>query len=69
MGNQVEHQCRACAMKIIFAEGPAGRPIPLQKVRNVYAVKDGHATVVQTGELWISHFEGCTVPQRFSKKR
>ena len=72
--------CRACNRMIDFVKGPAGRPVPVDKVRTVYiaerppgggppelktlkaiddAAREGHA-------IYVSHFETCTDPNRFS---
>lgn len=67
MGEPIERKCKACGAKLVFAEGPNGNPIPLQKVRTVYAVADGKATVSASGELYISHFTTCSDPKRFSR--
>jgi len=55
----------------VFATGPGGKPIPLRKIRRVYALSgDGHAEVVLAGsDSYISHFEDCPAASTFSKKK
>ena len=62
--------CRACGRELVFAEGPGGKLIPLNVVRNVYVLNaDGKADVVLAGtETFQSHFESCPAASTFSKK-
>lgn len=74
-------QCRACGCPIEFIYGPGGRSIPVQRVRTVYRyVENGERAALEKltfrpgddghkPELYVSHFETCSDPQRFSRKR
>jgi hypothetical protein len=80
-----ERPCRKCGMKIAFAEGPNGKQIPLQKIRNVYYIAaddaeararalDPRATAddgmrYDAGQLYVSHFETCPNAAEFSRGR
>lgn len=71
-----ERPCRACGMKIEFRIGPNGKPIPLQRVRSVYALQaDGSLLKVcdeqaARGEpVYVSHFETCPKASSFSKPK
>lgn len=61
--------CKRCGIKIEFLEGPNGRAIPVQRVRQVYlesAEKRGPAVIPVSarfpgavGPYFVSHFETC----------
>lgn len=68
--------CQACGREIDFLKGPNGRMIPTQRVRSAYVVEltgeAGEPVLVKIGEgeeLRISHFETCTDPERFSRRK
>lgn len=58
-------------MPIEFLEGPAGRPIPVQRIRTVYVRVPGDKLerVQVEGEVYVSHFETCTSPEAFTRRR
>ena len=64
-------------MKIRFVEGPNGRQIPLQKVRNVYVVHGDKAQAMEPDmaegsgkpQRFVSHFETCPNASAFSRGR
>ena len=64
-------KCKACACPIEFIEGPNAVPIPVQKVRTVY-YRNGDkplakvTTLLPEAPLYVSHFETCSNPGRFS---
>lgn len=66
-------KCRACGCPMEFLTGPNGKTIPVQKVRTVYYEADGqlHKQESEDGmrlpDLYVSHFETCSNPGRFSK--
>lgn len=66
--------CPACGCKFEHIIGPNGTAIPVQKVRTIYYVSDdvevaGVLQKVPTppGSLYVSHFETCSDPKRFSR--
>lgn len=69
--------CTACKMPIEMREGPSGRLIPMQRVRTVYVLgrnllgEDMQSRTASDlgGDLFISHFETCSDPGRFSRKK
>ena len=74
--------CKACGAQIVFAMGRNGKRIPLQRVRKLYRYApnrmDGiEAVELVPGELgaergdayYVSHFETCTDPGRFSGRK
>jgi len=67
-----EKRCPACNAKLFMvANAASGRMLPLQKVANVYIVGDdglAHATD-KAVQRYVSHFETCTDPARFSRER
>jgi hypothetical protein len=69
----ISRPCKACGVELVFAEGPSGATLPLQRVRTVYIVSlDGKARAVPPDVIgrdrYISHFETCTKPGAFSRK-
>lgn len=70
MGEPIERKCKECGAKLVFAEGPSGKVLPLQRVRSVYRVENGHAArVAEIDGAYVSHFETCSNPARFSRAR
>lgn len=74
MSELVERKCGRCPAKIVFAEGPNGNAIPLQRVRRVYSVADGKAfplALENEAEVktYVSHFETCPAASSFSRGR
>ena len=67
MPDPIERKCKECGATLVFAESPNGRPLPLQRIRNVYGVENGKATVLISRVVYVSHFETCTNPSRFSR--
>ena len=68
--------CEACGAKMYMAIGPNDRVIPLVKVRAFYVRMPGEseprvvkATIFDSTEKYVSHFETCTEPGRFSSKK
>jgi hypothetical protein len=71
--------CEACGCRFEFIKGPAGKPIPVQKVRTVYKLlelKEENGRLVKAeiagveGDgLYVSHFETCSHPGQFSRRR
>jgi hypothetical protein len=68
--------CKACGCSIEFIEGPNGKPIPVQKVRTIYATALDRETVLEKIHLgedyqgfYVSHFETCSNPGRFSRAK
>jgi hypothetical protein len=68
--------CEACGRMIEFHESPNGRPMPVERVRNVYAMgPDGKLVTLReqpapgAPQRFVSHFELCTDPDRFSRGR
>lgn len=72
------HPCEACKKPIQFIEGPNGKLIPAQRIKTVYMLVErqdefGHPVIglqkVEIGDqLYVSHFETCTDPARFSRR-
>lgn len=66
-------KCKECGVSISFVEGESGKAIPLQRIRNVYGItqlgKPKAKPIRPPNEngFWVSHFETCTNPSRFSK--
>lgn len=62
--------CKRCGMRIEFHVGPNGKPIPLQRIRTLYWVRDGRAVKHDAaGEpFYVSHFETCPNAGEFSRK-
>lgn len=60
-------KCKGCGMPIEFRIGPAGRLIPLQRVRSVYAVLlplhgggvELWTTPAEAEGIFVSHWETC----------
>lgn len=69
-------KCRKCGCPMEMAMGPNGRFIPVQKVTMVYqklgevleklCILDASAEEVK--EFYVSHFQTCSDPARFSRK-
>jgi len=65
--------CRACGREILFAKSAAtDRPIPLEKLRQVYFVdREGYDPVARPydleGEVFVSHFETCPQASKFTR--
>ena len=69
-------KCKACGATMYMAEGPGGAIIPLVKVRKLYVRPRElnerrviEATIMDTTEKYVSHFETCTDPNRFSRSK
>lgn len=69
-------ECAACGATMHMATSPAGALIPLTKVRTLYVrpaeINEPRvikATIFASTEKYVSHFETCTDPARFSKKK
>ncbi len=69
--------CEACGCRFEFIRGPGSALIPVQKVRTVYRLDSGgrlEKVPVQItlddleGGLYVSHFETCSSPARFSRQ-
>jgi hypothetical protein len=66
--------CEECGAKMEFIMGPNGKFIPAQRVKTVYVVDEssGLDKLVKLAlpdvALYVSHFETCPNPGRFSKK-
>lgn len=60
-------------MRIEFADGPNGRPIPLQRVRSVYWVRGGKAVRTEpdegAGSFFVSHWETCPRAEAIKAER
>jgi hypothetical protein len=70
--------CDECGCPIEFIEGPNGKHIPVQKVRTAYVLgADGKLqrwTVIDpadpglsANQFYVSHYETCSNPGRFSR--
>jgi hypothetical protein len=69
-------KCRACGATMHMAEGPNGAIIPLVKVRKLYVRPNElreqrvvESTIMDSTEKYVSHFETCTDPNRFSRSK
>ena len=69
-------KCKACGATMHMAESPNGALIPLVKIRTLYVRPGGlneprviKATIFESTEKYVSHFETCTDPGRFSRKK
>ena len=62
-------RCRECGVQLWFRRGPAGKWIPLQRVRAAYGDAEASDTVelVASGVVYISHFETCPRASAFSR--
>ncbi len=69
--------CEACGCRFEFIRGPGSALIPVQKVRTVYRLDTGrrlekvpvqHTLADPHGALYVSHFETCSDPARFSRR-
>ena len=67
-------KCEACGAELTFALNPlTNKHIPLVRIpfKNVYTMVRRKGMTVAAPlnqELWISHFENCSDPNRFSRK-
>lgn len=67
--------CEACGCLIEFLVGPRGRMIAVQRVTHVYARLRGTDPLVKVAaetsdrELYVSHFQTCSDPARFSRSK
>lgn len=70
-------KCRTCRAEISFVEGFNGRPVPVQRVTQVYTiVEDAQGTrrlekidlSAHGGTYWISHFQTCPDAGRHSRR-
>jgi hypothetical protein len=64
-------KCRGCGRKILWATGPNGKPIPLDAVAPVYAVKPGLSaldgpTAERLPDAYVTHFATCSKANEFS---
>jgi len=62
-------------MPIRFVTGPAGKPIPAQRIRTVYVI-DAEGNLAKAkrdpaegAQLYVSHFETCPRAADFSRTR
>lgn len=72
--DQVEKRpCGSCRAPLEFHVGPNGNRIPLQRVRSVYYDAGGGEIrklgTVKGVQHYVSHFETCPDPERFSRSR
>ena len=70
--------CEKCGCPMEFIMGPNGKAIPVQKVRTAYISAPHDETVLEKGIVtntlgekykifYVSHFETCSDPGRFSR--
>ena len=65
--------CDGCGMPIEFHQSPNGKPMPVQRVRNVYIMgAEGKLEVAlrseaRPGTMFVSHFETCPRASSFSR--
>lgn len=72
----MKEPCRACGCPIEKILGPNGKFIPVQKVRTVYSYVNGWDSMKKAlasskeepFDYYVSHFETCSDPGRFSKR-
>lgn len=74
MNGVEERPCRRCKMKIVVLMGPNGNPIPLQRIRTVYVVRNDRVEKLDTkpeldAPMYVSHFETCPNANEFSRRR
>ncbi len=69
-------ECPACGATMHMAESPTGALIPLVKIRTLYVrpaemnePRVVKATILDSTEKYVNHFETCTDPERFTKKK
>ncbi len=68
-------ECQACGCPIEFIIGPNGNSIPVRKVRTIYYMTDTGQLAkdelaedgVHKPDRYVSHFETCSDPGRFSR--
>lgn len=65
-------RCKLCDRPLVFAPGPKGSTIPLERIRNVYALgSDGQAIALFAGRVplhfYVSHFETCPNASELSR--
>jgi hypothetical protein len=64
--------CKLCGMALLFAPGPSGAVLPLQRLRTLYTFGDAGEVARKVEELpeevYVSHFETCPLANAASKK-
>lgn len=67
MADGNRQRCEACGCTFQYEKSPNNRPLPVQRVRTVYLKDtDGKLHRSMIGEFFVSHFETCSDPGRFS---
>lgn len=64
-------RCEACGREIEFRKSPSGKMMPVHRVKAIYVPVpggDGELRRVEiSNPVYVSHFETCTDPSRFSR--
>lgn len=71
----LQKNCEACGAEILLVRNKAtGNTLPLQRIRTVYTIDENERAEkmvrpASRPSFWVSHFEICTDPARFSRKK
>ena len=63
---------RACGAPLVFVPGPNGKKLPLDERSQVYRIVTdlaGAEVAEAVGQVYVSHSQTCTSPNRFSASK